>query len=666
MKFIINTIIIILVLLIGPLFSQTPVLQFSSTTVSAGQGPRAVVLIDLDRDGNRDLAVSNLFGSTISLIFGDGNGNFTLQGSIATIHKAPHAIAAGDFNEDGIRDVVTANRDSNSVALFLGDGLGGLLPPTFFTVGNGPRWIAVQDFNDDSHSDLAVTIRDDDNITIMLGDGSGNFIIAGTYYTGDGPVPVAAADFNNDGFIDLAVGNDLANTLTILNGDGTGGFTLGSTTEVGVSPKNIALGDLNQDGISDLAVACLLGETVSMLFADGEGGFTDSSYQVGGGPFAVIIEDFDGDGKKDIALADGINDYVAILLNTGMGNFAEAQTFPAGLAPHDMISGDFNADGRPDLAVVNTGDNSVTILLNETPPQESIHVVSVIQELYENYYPDPIISIVNQPLRLLVTSDRVEHVNRLKILPWIQSTDIVRVGQILTVEFIPDSIGTFQIQNLGHGFTGDIIIVEDSAAVDARYIELGEQGASLIHSNALTQIFPSTIRVLEDIPLTIHNISLDDTHWVSILPWVIPPSPKNTGNVVPRNVTSFQFTPDNTGSYVIQHTVHGFSGTLIVDKPIITGVATPQAVPEEYTLFQNYPNPFNPSTIINYALPEKGNVELIVYDVLGNEIVTLVNEEKSAGTYDVEFNATGLPSGIYFYKLQAGNFVETKKMILIK
>ncbi len=666
MKFIINTIIIILVLLIGLLFPQTPVLQFSSTSVPAGEGPRAVVLIDLDRDGNRDLAVSNLFGSTISLIFGDGNGNFTLQGSIATIHKAPHAIAAGDFNEDGIRDVVTANRDSNSVALFLGDGLGGLLPPTFFTVGNGPRWIAVHDFNDDTHSDLAVTNRDDDNITILLGDGSGNFVIAGTYYTGDGPVPVAAADFNNDGFIDLAVGNDLADTLTILIGDGAGGFTLGSTTEVGNSPKNIALGDLNQDGISDLAVACVLGETVTVLFADGEGGFTDISYQIDGGPFAVVIEDFDGDGKKDLALADGINDNVAILLNTGMGNFAEAQTFPAGLAPHDMVSGDFNADGRLDLAVVNTGDNSVTILLNETPPQESIRVVSVIQELYSNFYPDPIISIVDQPLRLLVTSDREEHINRLQILPWIQSTDLVRVGEILTVEFTPDTLGTFQIRNIGHGFTGDIIIVEDSAAVDAKYIELGEQGASLIHSNALTQIFPSTIRVLEDFLLTIHNISLDDTHWVSILPWVIAPQPNKTGNVVPRDVTAFQFTPDVTGSYIIQHTVHGFGGTLIVDKPIISGAATPQAVPEGYTLFQNYPNPFNPTTKIRFYIPQLSFVTLKVYDVLGNEIATFVNEEKPTGYYEVEFNSKNLVSGIYFYKLESETFIEAKKMVLLK
>jgi hypothetical protein len=86
----------------------------------------------------------------------------------------------------------------------------------------------------------------------------------------------------------------------------------------------------------------------------------------------------------------------------------------------------------------------------------------------------------------------------------------------------------------------------------------------------------------------------------------------------------------------------------------------------EYALKQNFPNPFNPSTTIYYSIPEFSFVTLILYDVLGNEIATLVNEEKVIGSYEVEFDATTLPSGIYFYKLQAGSFIETKKMVLIR
>jgi hypothetical protein len=96
-------------------------------------------------------------------------------------------------------------------------------------------------------------------------------------------------------------------------------------------------------------------------------------------------------------------------------------------------------------------------------------------------------------------------------------------------------------------------------------------------------------------------------------------------------------------------------------------------------LAQNYPNPFNPTTKIKYTIPtstvssplpkgrtKEGFITLKVYDVLGNELSTLVNEEKPAGEYETEFVGTGLPSGIYFYQLRAGSYLETKKMVLLR
>lgn len=109
----------------------------------------------------------------------------------------------------------------------------------------------------------------------------------------------------------------------------------------------------------------------------------------------------------------------------------------------------------------------------------------------------------------------------------------------------------------------------------------------------------------------------------------------------------------------------------LADKYIIsitTGIEDHQEeiIPEQFTLSQNYPNPFNPSTTIKFQIPNASFVTLKVYDVLGNEVATLFNEEKPAGNYEVDFDAKGLSSGIYFYKLQAGSFVETKKMILLR
>ncbi|UCH66847.1 MAG: T9SS type A sorting domain-containing protein [Ignavibacterium sp.] len=86
----------------------------------------------------------------------------------------------------------------------------------------------------------------------------------------------------------------------------------------------------------------------------------------------------------------------------------------------------------------------------------------------------------------------------------------------------------------------------------------------------------------------------------------------------------------------------------------------------DFVLMNNYPNPFNSSTIIKYDVKELTMVELKVFDILGREVATLVNDEKPVGNYEIVFDAMGLPSGVYFYRLHAGDFVETKKMVLIR
>jgi hypothetical protein len=88
--------------------------------------------------------------------------------------------------------------------------------------------------------------------------------------------------------------------------------------------------------------------------------------------------------------------------------------------------------------------------------------------------------------------------------------------------------------------------------------------------------------------------------------------------------------------------------------------------PDRYFVFQNYPNPFNPRTRIQFSIPEEVKVTIKVYDVLGNEVMELVNDKREAGNYEVEFDGSGLNSGIYFYTFRAGEYVSTKKMILVK
>ncbi len=92
----------------------------------------------------------------------------------------------------------------------------------------------------------------------------------------------------------------------------------------------------------------------------------------------------------------------------------------------------------------------------------------------------------------------------------------------------------------------------------------------------------------------------------------------------------------------------------------------PPVVPVKPLLYNNYPNPFNPSTTIQSALPKGSHVKLEIYNTLGERIATLTNETRQAGYYSEQFNATGLASGVYFYRLQSGDFVGTKKLLLLK
>ena len=122
----------------------------------------------------------------------------------------------------------------------------------------------------------------------------------------------------------------------------------------------------------------------------------------------------------------------------------------------------------------------------------------------------------------------------------------------------------------------------------------------------------------------------------------------------------------NTSTNTITFSNSQIASYYILTSDNVTAVENNESVPTGYSLEQNYPNPFNPSTKIAYSLPTSKLVTLKVYDILGKEITTLINKEQSAGKYEINFDGSKLASGIYLIKLQAGEFIETKKMILAK
>ncbi len=133
------------------------------------------------------------------------------------------------------------------------------------------------------------------------------------------------------------------------------------------------------------------------------------------------------------------------------------------------------------------------------------------------------------------------------------------------------------------------------------------------------------------------------------------------------NSNPFTLTAPGPGEYRINA---GHKSPLVWDSSMVTisltNVGENESNPNKFELYNNYPNPFNPSTTIRYSIPEASFTSIKIYDALGNQVSSLVNETKTAGTYEVTFDAKNLSSGIYYYELQAGSFTQTKKMILTK
>jgi hypothetical protein len=355
--------------------AETPKLSFEKAkNYNVGINPVFVVAGNFDSDSAIDLAIVNNVNKKVSILLGDGAGNFPIPSgsskySTFPVGKGPLGAAAGDFDEDGNLDLAVANFGDDTVTILLGDGLGAFTAAgSPISVGDGPIFIAVGDFSDphDGHLDLAVANQRSDDVSILLGDGSGGFTaVLPPKPVGNQPVSIAVADFNNppDGKLDLAVANFAAQTVSIFLGDGNGTFTPQPVGAVGTQPVSIVAGDFNGDDKVDLATANQ-GKNVSILLGNGDGTFQAAqSFSLGKVPVSLTAADFNGDGALDLAAAHFPRNQLSIILGNGDGTFQKSKTFTTVAGEFAITTGDFNGDNRPDLAVVNS---KVSVLLNRT------------------------------------------------------------------------------------------------------------------------------------------------------------------------------------------------------------------------------------------------------------------------------------------------------------
>lgn len=247
----------------------------AGSTTPVGTHPSSVAVGDFNGDGYPDLAVANRDGNNLTVLLGQPGGGFkpVAHGPFAA-GNSPSSLAVGDFNGDGQLDLAIANELDNTVTVLLGDGTGNFTPATAspFAVGLHPTSLAVGDFNSDGNLDLAVTNLNGNNVTVLLGNGTGWFKPdpSGPFAVGTAPVSITVGDFNGDSIPDFAISNAGSNNVTVLLGDGAGGFKGASGSPYanptgGQEAYSLAVGDFNGDGRLDLAIANFSSGNVTML-----------------------------------------------------------------------------------------------------------------------------------------------------------------------------------------------------------------------------------------------------------------------------------------------------------------------------------------------------------------------------------------------------------------
>lgn len=222
----------------------------------------------------------------------------------------------------------------------------------------------------------------------------------------------------------------------------------------------------------------------------------------------------------------------------------------------------------------------------------------------------------------------------------LSNTGLRRVWSVGGCPFSPYNGGDFNIVNFGIDVVPvPVELISFSATTDSKNVNLNWATASETNNSG----FEIERRY-------------DKTDWLEIgfVPGHGTTTEKQNYSYIDQNV--------NAGIYSYRLKQVDFDGTFEYSNEILVNVTASL----EFTLDQNFPNPFNPNTLIKYSIPKSSQVSLKIFNTLGQEVETLVNEEKQVGTYEVNWNASNLQSGVYFYRLQTGSFVETKKMILMK
>jgi len=679
----------------------------------------SVYAIDVDGDGDMDVLSASRNDDKIAWYENDGNENFTPH-TITTDADVASSVYAIDVDGDGDIDVLSASLGDDKIAWYENDGNENFTPHTITTGTNCAHSVYAIDVDGDGDIDVFSASACDDKIAWYENDGNENFTSHTITTNTDCAGSVYVVDVDGDGDMDVLSASNCDDKIAWYENDGNENFTPHTITTSANGAFMVYAIDVDGDGDIDVLSASQLDDKIAWYENDGNENFTPHTITTSAdGATSVYAIDVDGDGDIDVLSASNFDDKIAWYENL-------SGTVSIAYAIEDL-DGDFIPDHLGETVTVEgvvfspnfqTTNNSFYIWDEVTTSSSG---ASRGTDIF--MFGPPVFDW--QPGDLLQITGEVDQFNgHTEIIPadstgWVflSSGNPVPDPIVLTlaqykadpeayegslVGFISLTLvdGTWPTggssENLDFSDGVDTLTFRIDSDTDIGgqpepvwprdILGIGNQFDSSPPFDSGYQIFPryyaTDFLPPGTLPVELTSFTAQATDGVVNLSWTTATELNNQGFEIQRStdgtyrpigfvngfgtttdIHNYSFTDSDvqTGTYYYRLKQVDYNGIYDYSDVVQVDVA-----PVNFALEQNYPNPFNPSTIISYGIPVKSNVTLKVFDVLGNEVAILVNEEKPAGSYEVEFDASALPSGIYFYSIQTGRYVETKKMVLLK